>query len=121
MRYTLPLLLLLSSLLLACQPETEIIVVPDNNVVPDETVPDILQENYINKLFIGLLGQKPTEAQLQDAMGTLGRNNASIDDRKEIIQLILDSDQFNARMYDIARAEMLNNIDTAEITFQIEI
>lgn len=105
--------------IIACQPETEIIRIPDNDVVPDETVPLIIQENYINKLYIGLLGRKPDEAEVQQILTTLNRNNAARDDRKQVIETIVESDGFNQRMYDIARAEMLNNLDTADITFQI--
>lgn len=114
-------LLMLGLFLMACQPETEVIRIPDNDVLPDETVPVVLQENYINKLYIGLLGRKPAEAELQQILATLGRNNAALEDRKLIIASIIESDGFNRRMYDVGRAEMLNNLDTADITFQIAV
>lgn len=121
MRNTYLILLICVLFISACQPETEVIRIPDNDVVPDETVPLILQENYINKLCIGLLGRKPAETELQQMLATLNRNNAAREDRKQIIETIIQSEGFNQRMYDIARAEMLNNLDTAEITFQIAV
>ena len=121
MRYILPLLLILSLLITACQPETEIIRVPDNDVVPDKTVPEVIQENYINKLYIGLLGRKPSTTELQQNLNTLDQNNAALADRKKVIESILSKEDYTRRMFDIARAEMLNNIDTTEIVFQISL
>jgi len=115
------LILICGLFITACQPDTEVIRIPDNDVVPDETVPLIIQENYINKLYIGLLGRKPNETEVKQILTTLNRNNAAREDRKLVIESILQSDGFNRRMYDIARAEMLNNLDTADITFQIYI
>ena len=118
MRFVLPFLLVIL-LISACQPEVEIIRIPDNDVIPDETVPPIIRENYINKLYIGLLGRKPSDTEKQQALALLDRDNTAVDDRKSIIETIIQSEDFGRRMYDIGRAEMLNNLDTAEITFQI--
>lgn len=119
MRNTYLIILICSLFMTACQPETEVIRIPDNHVVPDETVPLIIQENYINKLYIGLLGRKPNDTEVEQILTTLNRNNAALDDRKLVIESIIRLNGFNQRMYDIARAEMLNNLDTAEISFQI--
>ncbi len=121
MRSTLPFFLILILIVTACQPEAEIIRIPDNDVVPDETVPLVLQESYVNKLYIGLLGRKPNEQELQQALAILGRDNAAVSDREEVLELIFQFPGFIQRMYDIGRAEMLANLDTADISFQIYI
>lgn len=111
----------LSLVLFACQPEQKIILVPDNTAPPDYSVPQALKENYVNKLYITLLGRKPTAAEFQAGLGILEADNVSEESRENLMGVILSSPNFYQRMYDIARVEILNNLDTVEITFQIAV
>ncbi|MEZ4828695.1 MAG: hypothetical protein R3C61_20785 [Bacteroidia bacterium] len=104
-----------------CQPEQKVIIVPDNTAPPDFSVPQVVKENYINKLYITLLGRKPTTGEFQAGMDLLEADNASVENREAVMNVILSSPDFYRRMYDIARVEILNNLDTADITFQIAV
>lgn len=115
-----PLLLLLTCFLLACsQPEGELIIVPDNTAPPDLSVPEVIKENYVNKLFISLLGRKPSDLELNGALAILDRDNAAEADRKVLVSDILNQPEYAQRSFDIARVEILNNLDTAEISQNI--
>ncbi|MDX2249510.1 MAG: hypothetical protein SF052_22190 [Bacteroidia bacterium] len=111
----------LSLVLFACQPEQKIIIVPDNTAPPDYSVPQAVKENYINKLYITLLGRKPTSVEFAAGIDILDTDNASEENRETLMDIILNDPDYYRRMYDIARVEILNNLDTTEITFQIAV
>lgn len=110
------LLLLGLCFLLACQPDGQLVIVPDNTAPPDLSVADVLQENYINKLYITLLGRKPTEIELFAAKTKLAQGEVSAAARQEVIDQIVGEPEYLRRAYDVARAEILLNLDTFEIT-----
>ncbi|MEL6675771.1 MAG: hypothetical protein AAFR61_26425, partial [Bacteroidota bacterium] len=105
----------------ACKPEVDIIPVPDNTAPPDRSVPEVVKANYVNKCYITLLGRKATEAEFSAGMSLLSRDNALLSDRQAFLDGLLSKPDYSQRQYDIARIEILNNLDTAEITFQIAI
>ncbi|MEO0469408.1 MAG: hypothetical protein AAF206_07305 [Bacteroidota bacterium] len=111
--------ILLATLALSCQDPGEIITVPDNTAPPDVTVSEVIKENYVNKLYISLLGRKPESSELVQGMATLAQDNASTANRAELMDDIFTNPGFGERMYDVARTEMLNNLDTAQISLQI--
>ncbi|MFK7922113.1 MAG: hypothetical protein AB8H47_09160 [Bacteroidia bacterium] len=102
--------------LIACQPDGQLVIVPDNTPPPDLSVPEVLQENYVNKLYITLLGRKPTEIELFAAKTKLAQGGVSEAARQEVIDQIVQEQEYLQRTYDVARAEILLNLDTFEIT-----
>lgn len=107
------------SLLCSCQPDPDIIIVPDNTAPPDPGISQVVKENYVNKLYISLLGRKPTETEFQAGLDVLALNNVSVENREALLEIIFSQEDYFRRMYEVARIEMLNNLDTADITFQI--
>jgi hypothetical protein len=113
--------LLLGMVLISCQPEDQIILVPDNTAPPDLSVAEVLKENYVNKLFISLLGRKPTEAEMGYSLAILAQDNASVEKREEVIDLILDQPEYPQKVYESYRAKLLPGLDTTEITIRIAV
>ncbi|MEO0898975.1 MAG: hypothetical protein AAFY71_21365 [Bacteroidota bacterium] len=101
--------------------DPNIILVPDNTAPPDLTVPRVIQENYINKLYITLLGRKVTETELDAALVILDQDFTSIENRKELIQKIQSEENYYYKQYDFMRINILSNLDTADISTQIRI
>lgn len=106
-------------LLCSCGDPGDIIIVPDNTSPPDLTVPLVVKENFVNRVYISLLGRKPEGTELTGAMGILDKDNASEADRKEVVESILSNPQFRDRQYNIARIDLLNNMDTIDIVSYI--
>lgn len=104
-------LLLMSS----CSESGGIIIIPDNTSPPDLTVPEVVKENFVNRVYISLLGRKPEQAELAGAMGILEQDNASEADRKEVVESVLSDPSFRDRQYNIARIDLLNNLDTTVV------
>jgi hypothetical protein len=110
---------LLSFSLLACRDTGEIIVVPDNTAPPDYGVAEVIKENYLNRLYISLLGRKATEVEFSAGMTLLDQSQTSPEDRRSLIAEIIAQPEFAQRMYDVARVEILNNLDTADVSERI--
>ncbi len=100
---------------LACSPVGEVIVVPGNESPPDLTVPGVVQENFVNRVYISLLGRKPESQELNSALGQLSQANASASARKKVVLDVLRQRAYKDRLYNTARIDLLNNVDTAEI------
>jgi len=102
-------------LLLSCGNPGEAILVPDNTSPPDLTVPLVVKENFVNRVYISLLGRKPESLELAGALGILEQDNASESNRKEVVESILSDPAFRERQYNLARIELVNNFDTTDI------
>jgi len=101
--------------------EPNIIRVPDNTPPPDPTVSRVVKENYVNKLYITLLGRKVSELEMQGALQLLDENASSIEGRKNLISLIQSDPDYYHKQFDFMRINLLNNLDTTEITQQLRI
>jgi len=102
-------------LILSCN-KTEEKIISDNNPPADNTFPASLRINFINKIYISLLGREPETSEFNDADLSLRNSNFSIASRKTLVQEILNQDAFLDREFEIYRNDLLSGVDTAEIT-----
>ncbi len=107
--------LLIGLLFLSCN-KTEEKIIGDNNPPADNTIPASLRINFINKIYISLIGREPETSEFNDADLVLRNSNFSIASRKTIIQEILNQDAFLDREFEIYRNDLMSGIDTAEIS-----
>ena len=96
-------------------------IVPGNVAPPDGTVDNITIENYINKVYIAVLGREPEPAEFAAADTMLKASEAAMADRNTFVNSVLQSDEYNERLYTLARQEYLENVDTADIPFFISL
>lgn len=99
--------------------KSEIIEVPGNTAPPDNTIEKTVVENYVTKAYISALGRQPTSEEKQRGEDLLMASSLSDSSRKVFIDQILALEEFNQNSYKLARAELLNNLDTAEIGQQL--
>ncbi len=105
--------ILLTFILFACQ-KHEIEEV-QGNVAPDERlVTQAMKDTYINRLYISLTGRKPDQAELNLARKGIGKL-AGIPARGVVIDQIFSDEDYTIRLYDIARGDYLESLDTAVI------
>lgn len=90
-----------------------------NNPPPDSTIALIIKENYINRLYVSLLGREPIQIELNSGLIILNQANVSIASRKQLIQTIITDPNYNYRLYDIAAKELIGSVDTNEIMQEI--
>lgn len=71
-------------LLSSCKKDKEIIV-PGNNAPYYEGVPKVVLQNYINRLFIDLIGREALDSEMEEQENYLRSNNLSISSREQLI------------------------------------
>jgi len=103
----------------SCKPEKKLVGVKGNTSPVDGTGAPINKENYITRVYISLLGRKPTPTESASALGIL-----STFSRPQITTLLndlLNRPEYPLRAYDQARVDYLQNLDTADIRSQINL
>jgi len=95
-------------------------IVPGNIAPPDYTIPNSLKINFINKLYIGLLGREPEATELSAAKTLLNAANFSKTSRAILIETVLSNSIFYDREYELMRSDLLNSTDTIEVNDFIE-
>ncbi len=97
------------------------IVVKDNEAPPDTTVETVVKENYVNKLYISLLGRKATTAEFDAGLALVTQNNFSISDRNNLIDIVQGKSEFYDNEFKISCANLLNESDTNDARMWINI
>ncbi len=86
------------------------------NKPPDEVVVTTdMKEAYVNRLFITLLGRKATPDEFSSSLAILGLS-ATTEARGKLIDSIALQHEYLHQLYDIARADYLESVDTAVIS-----
>jgi hypothetical protein len=90
-----------------------------NQAPPDSTISSLTKENYVNKVYISLLGRKPTSAEASSGLAILNKNSLSTANRNELVDEVIAKPGYNQRLYEIASLDLLESNDTAIITERI--
>lgn len=124
MNWSLPKIVLLvtalSVLFSSCRKYEEEII-KNNEAPPDYTVSLTTIENYINKSYISVLGREPDSLEFETAYNGLKAGNLSFTSRDNFLNNILNQPEYNAHIYNINNIDLLNNLDTNEITTHINL
>lgn len=97
------------------------ITIEDNTAPPDGTIEDVTINNYINKVYITLLGREPETAEFNSAFSVLRTANVDGASRITFLNQVFAAPDYNSHIYDVARADLLNSLDTGEISMWIQI
>ncbi|MEZ4739820.1 MAG: hypothetical protein R2818_10840 [Flavobacteriales bacterium] len=104
----------------ACRKE-ELKVVPNNQAPDYEGVPTVVVQNYVNRLFIDLLGREPVDAEMDAEVAALERAGLSSAARVALVNKLMtgtdfvegDSSYRNAyhqRLYESFKARFLEGV-----------
>lgn len=74
--------------------KTEETVFTDNNTPPYDAVPTLLIENYVNRLFIDLIGREPTDDEMSIEVGGLESGGLSMASRSALVDKLMGSTVF---------------------------
>jgi len=90
------------------------------NAPPDYNgTPSVIIENYVNKVYIDLIGEEPDDTELTDNVAYLKVNDLSVKAKDSIVKKVIYTKQYYNRLYDIEKSEMLEGIDSLSIAGQI--
>lgn len=104
-----------------CKKEEELVVVPGNQAPPDYTISSIVKENYVNKVYISVLGRKPETNELTSGLSIINQHNLSELDRAAFLDEVFAKPTYNQRLYEIASIKLLTSFDTSAINEKIAI
>lgn len=110
------LVLLLFSVFLApaCK-KTEEVLFDGNKPPPDNTLPAGVQESFITKTYIGLLGREPNEAEFDASLSILSSGNFSHTARSQVVSDISAKPEYLKREFDLANNDLLNGLDSFQV------
>lgn len=102
----------------ACNKTEEVVV--KNNVPPDDhTIDSTTIEIYVNKAYINLLGREPVGNEKQDGITFLKQGDFTKTRRGEFVAQFFGLQEYKRNLHNIARNELLRNLDSSEVAFQI--
>ena len=118
------LLTLITIMVFSCKKDGEII--SDNNAPYYDGVPTVVIENYINRLFIDLIGREPLDTEMNEELAVLKDADLSISAREELIEkLQMDTNYlpgdssykhaYYMRFYEMSKARLLEAVADHEI------
>ena len=117
-------IILLAFSFFACEKET--IIIPNNNAPNYDEIPTILLENYVNRLYIDLIGREPLDEEMNLDVQFLRDNNVTIESRDTLISKLQfdttyvegDISYKNAyfhRLYEMVKVRMIEGASNAYI------
>ncbi len=114
-------LFLLAVVLISSCKKYEEETISGNQPPPDGTVSSVVIENYVNKVYISVLGRKASDAEFNSGKNLLSQNNLSASSRQQFLDDVFDNYEYKVNLYEKAKIELLNNLDTTEITLYIAV
>lgn len=100
--------------------EQELVVITGNEAPPDATLATIVKENYVNKVYISILGRKPDSLETAAGLAIVNQNDLSDADRNEFLDDVFSKSGYNQRLYEIASVRILSSsFDTIAVNEQI--
>ncbi len=107
-----------ASLLISCEEEQ---IIPDNVAPPDQTIENVTISNYVNRVYVSVLGREANGNELSAGYNLLGQNNLSNSSRMQFLGSVLSDASYLPHVYTLARIDLLGNLDTLDIYRQWEI
>ena len=113
-------------LLVGCKKET--IIIDGNNPPFYDKVPTIKIQNYVNRIFIDLIGREPLDSEMDENVDYLRKNNLSKDSRSVIIKKLQNDTAFisgdgsykrayTQYMYNLAKIRTIEGASDDEINY----
>lgn len=82
---------ILSFFLFSCKKKTETVTFTGNDIPDYSGVPTLLVENYVNRLFIDLVGREPTNSEMNAEVSALEADGLSVASRSTLIDKLMSS------------------------------
>jgi hypothetical protein len=89
-----PLLVLSISLMLLASCKKESVVFEDNTVPTYTGISTVVLNNYINRLYIDVIGREPLNVEMESDRVFLRENNLSADSRTQLVDRLMFSTEF---------------------------
>lgn len=119
-------------MLAACDKGGKVIDIDDNNAPPYSGIPRLVIENYVNRLFIDLVGREPTDEEMQRETTLLKNAQLSVNSRQTLINKLQSGLEFvegdttykqayYLRLYELCKTRLLEGISDEEVMEKVGI
>jgi len=107
-------------------------VIPDNDAPYYSKIPSVKVRNYVNRLFIDLLGREPLDIEMDAETGALQASNVSVAAREALVNKLMtdaifrDGDTsytlaYHKRIYELGKIRFIEGIAESELIGQANI
>ncbi len=132
MKYTTILSFVLLLFISSCKKEKELVTFTNNNIPAYEEVPTLLVENYVNRLFIDLIGREPTDIEMNNEVAALESTDLSSASRNTLVDKLMSSTVFiegdssyaqaySQKYYDDNKSRFLDGMSEVDVIYQYNV
>ncbi len=125
--YLLLIVVSIVSALASCKKEE--VVFEDNTIPPYSEIPTVVVQNYVNRLFIDLIGREPLDSEMELEVSLLEEANLSTESRVNLVnQLMFDTAPlpgdssytfaYHVKLYDDLKARFLEGASEDVLNFE---
>lgn len=126
MRNILSLFILVIFLFSACTKKENIFeqthineVIEDNEAPPYSGVTTVQIQNYVNKIFIDLIGREPVADELDNFTALLKSNNLSLESRNSVLSTLQATPAYYNRFWEIYSGQLLQGVTREYVQYQV--
>ncbi len=95
------------------------VIIDDNTAPPYDEVTTVQIQNYINKMYIDLIGREPLQQELEDDTDLLKTNNLSLVSRTQLLNQLMSNSLYFDRFFDVYSVAYLSGVGDQEIIGQM--
>lgn len=116
-------LMLMMIFIFSCKKETIIqnVIIEDNTAPPYDEVTTVQIQNYVNKIYIDLLGREPLEVELSAATSALKSSRLDDASRVQLLTNLMSTEEYYKRFYEIYQTSYLPGVTSDELDLTIYI
>ncbi|MEQ8521981.1 MAG: hypothetical protein RIC15_07490, partial [Vicingaceae bacterium] len=105
-------------------------IIPNNNAPYYDKIPKVLVQNYVNRLFIDLIGREPLDLEMEQEVASLQATNLSFASRDSLITKLQYDETFREgdssykaayynRLYELFKVKMLEGASDLDVQREI--
>ncbi|MEO6166797.1 MAG: hypothetical protein ABIO98_04700 [Chitinophagales bacterium] len=95
--------------------------ITNNAPPPYSGVSEVQLTNYINRLYIDLLGRAPTQNEIENSVEYLESRALSDQAKDTLIQELMNTEDYYHVFFTLTSADFINAADSAAIVYEIEV
>ena len=103
-------------MLFSCTKE-EVNTVGGNQAPEDPSVDQLTVDNYINRIYIGLLGRKADDAEFETARDLFEGDPAAKKNREDLIDLVQSKPEYLSNLVFRAKLDLIEGVDSVNMVF----
>ena len=116
-------LMLMMVFIFSCKKDTIVqnVIIEENTAPPYDEVTTVQIQNYVNKIYIDLLGREPLDTELTISTSDLKSNHLDDASREQLLTNLMSTEEYYKRFYEIYQTNYLPGVTNDELDITIYI